>query len=80
MTDEKKPDQREIEKIKLEGFKAWWRIIMAAFAVVFRSARVVQPPYQPQLDPLPEEPKIVFNGKKAGIDKEQRAETTEIYC
>ena len=65
MTDEKRHDQLEIEK-----FKAWWIIITAAFAVVFRSAEVVQPPYQAQLDPLPEKPKIVLGRRKAGLDKE----------
>ncbi len=72
MTDEQKSDQPEIEKIKLKSFKAWWRIIMDAFAVVFRSPEAVQPPYQTPLDPLPEEPKIILGRKKAGIDKEQR--------
>jgi len=72
MTDEKKPDQLEIEKVKLERFKEWWRIITAAIAVVFRSAEVVQSQYQAQLDPLPKEPKIAFGRKKAGLDEELR--------
>ncbi len=72
MADVKNPDQLVIEKIKLERFKRLWKIIMAAFAIMFRSGKIVQPQYQAQLDPLPEKPRIVFGRKEAGLDEERR--------
>ena len=38
MTDKKEPDQLEIEKIKLERFKVWGKIITVSITVLFGSA------------------------------------------
>jgi hypothetical protein len=37
MADEKKPDQLEMEKIRLERFKVWGRIITVTVTVLFGS-------------------------------------------
>ncbi len=38
MTDGKKPDQLEMEKIRLERFKVWGKIITVTVSVLFGSA------------------------------------------
>ncbi len=58
MADENKPDELESEKIKLERFKEWRKIITVSVSVVFGSALIGVLNYQVQNKQLEQQDKI----------------------
>lgn len=76
MTDENKADNLEIEKIKLERFKVWGKIIAAAITVVFGSTIAVYINYQIQTRQLEQqkllnEKELELQEKKADAERRQ---------
>jgi hypothetical protein len=76
MTDEKKPDNLEMEKIKLERFKVWGRIITVAITVLFGSVLVALINYsiqdrQLKQQKLINENELELQKKKAEAERRQ---------
>ncbi|MBC8554546.1 MAG: DUF1566 domain-containing protein [Candidatus Brocadiales bacterium] len=69
MTNEKEQDRLEFEKIKLERFKIWGRIITAAITVVFGSAIAAYINYQIQTRQLDQQ--VLLNNKELELQKKK---------